>query len=190
MLGEGRDLHRVILQSWLCVVGARKVVYLSGPITTGFRLLEAVRTGGAIAGAIDSNLTDLAAAAERLRSTTGSIVLDPSPLAVDDWSQADYMLLWTELIGRHASEVRFMPGWQYSLGCVGEFIHAVRIGVATKDLEGVAIPEGEGRSLVTASISDMDGLADRSARVRALRDGLAATMAEIVARPVGTRITA
>lgn len=148
-------LHRAIFDGWACAMGDARILYLSGPVTTGRRLVDALRRGDAPHSVIADNLAALHAAAVALRATTHTIVIDPSPLLVDHWSQDDYMALWTGLIDRHAGEVRFMPGWEYSLGCTKEFAHATRVAVPTFQFEGAPIDLHAGREHLDASIADL-----------------------------------
>ncbi len=108
-----RDQHDLLFQAWRCVLGDSRVTYVSGPITTGARWVDAVlddRAATARVAVIEANNQALHAAAAQLRRKLGRVVIDPASFAMPNWSQTDYLILWTDLIERHAGEVRFPAG--------------------------------------------------------------------------------
>ena len=144
--------HELILLALSSTLGDRRVIYLSGPITTGLGWVDAVQQG-AQAGTRElvkaENTKRLSAAAARLRrENPTAIVVDPASFTATGWSQDDYLLLWKSLIERHAGEVRFLPNWQYSIGCVREFEHAVVSGVRTSDIDGTVLSVNMGIKLL------------------------------------------
>lgn len=164
--------HLAIFQAWACAFGASAVVYLSGPITTGKRLLAAIEEGRPLDTVLPENLADMRETAHRLRQQVPPIVLDPSPLTVAHWSQKHYMLLWRGLIERHAREVRFMPDWEYSRGCAEEFVFATALGIPTLDLEGSAIAPGAGNARLARAIDRLDKSIAGHERLAALASAL------------------
>jgi hypothetical protein len=150
--------HGLVLQAWRSMLGTRRAIYLSGPITTGLIWVEAVEAGRTVDGrsaVIAENALRIGEAAEHLRRETGDVILEPATLTVKGWSQDDYLALWTTFIERHASEVRFVPNWQYSIGCAREFEAALRHGVPTKDLAGGTIAAEDGLLAIRAAASDV-----------------------------------
>lgn len=150
--------HGLVLQAWRSMLGTRRAIYLSGPITTGLIWVEAVEAGRTADGrsaVIAENGRRIGEAAEYLRHETGDVVLEPATLTVKGWSQDDYLALWTTFIERHASEVRFVPNWQYSIGCAREFKAAHRHGLPTRDLAGGTIAAEHGQLAIRAAASDV-----------------------------------
>jgi hypothetical protein len=149
-----------IICSWECALAGTPVTYLSGPITTGPRLFDALRAGGTTDRRVIINLNsqDLRKAAAQLRAGGGGVVVEPASLTVPGWTQADYIGLWDEFIGRFAKEVRFMPGWEFSAGCAAEFARATELGRATLSLSGDAITAQLGRSRLIAALAEIQSL--------------------------------
>lgn len=165
----------MIFQAWRCVLGDSRVTYLSGPITTGRRWIDAVATGNVIrAEIVDQNSRALIDVAARLRAESPRPVIEPASLSVRGWSQDDYLALWTELIERHAGEVRFLDDWAYSNGCAHEFERAQRHAIATIDLAGQPISLLQGVERLRMAHSELAERATRRPALAPLRDAIAA----------------
>lgn len=148
--------HTLILQAWDCLIGESKVVYVSGPITTGLQWVEALEMGAdAGRSVIEANCGVIRRAAERIRCETGKLVLEPASLHVETWSQEDYLNLWMTLIERHASAVAFVAGWSYSIGCAHEFERAVLHDIPTLNIDGAEIGLGAGADLIARAAEDL-----------------------------------
>lgn len=160
--------HALILSAWLCVLGDARISYLSGPITTGPRWAAALEHEGEDydrSRVIADNSSAILAAARKLRAETPRLVVEPASLSVREWSQDDYLTLWTTLIERHAADIYFMPGWEYSIGCALEFERALLHSLPAFDIEGNALAARTGFSMLAAAIDD---LGVRGARTPAL----------------------
>lgn len=114
--------------------------YLSGPITTGARLLAAEdrghlpqdKTTHTYAEArrvlvTQPNVVDMQATAAQLRRT-GTIVVLPCEISAPLWREGDYMLLWLTYIACYARYVIVMPDWELSSGASAEVAMAVMRG--------------------------------------------------------------
>lgn len=134
-------VHSAILQAWDCALGPKKVVYLSGPITTGRTFVEALRSGKTPhrETLIRDNSESLIQAANDLRTRLNEIVLEPASLNVAGWGQVEYLDLWRECIKKHARIVMFMSDWEYSVGCVTEFSFAKSLGMRTENIDGTEL---------------------------------------------------
>ncbi len=152
--------HKLILQAWACVIGENQISYLSGPITTGQRWVEAVENGGdekALSDVITQNSFAIRETARELRAKSPRLVLEPASLNVVGWSQADYLKLWTTLIERHADEVLFMPGWAYSIGCALEFERALDHEISTRTVEGAELSRDAGLKSLGGAAANLLG---------------------------------
>ena len=150
-------LHLAVIGAWECAIAGVAVTYLSGPITTGPRLLESLRAGESLdeRTVIDENSRDMRVIAERLRGR-GGIVVEPGSLSVVGWSQQDYLALWEAFIGRFATEVVFMPGWEFSAGCAREFACAMECELPTRALVGSPIGLEEGWASLAAALEELE----------------------------------
>lgn len=158
------DQHALIFQAWRCVLGSdRHAVYVSGPITTGLRFVamrEHDPAQGNEMSVMQANIADIIEAAWLLRRETGRTVIEPASLSVQNWSQSDYLELWTSLIERHIVEVRFLDGWQASIGCVLEYERALGHGIGRLRLDGTPITHVEAISAIKGSIARMANHSD------------------------------
>lgn len=158
------DQHALIFQAWQCILGSdRHAIYVSGPITTGPRFIAVRERGGADdekKQVLAANIADIVEAAARLRKETGCIVIEPGSLSVQTWSQDDYLELWTNLIERHIAEVRFLDGWEASIGCALEYERARQHGVTRCRLDGSSITDDEAISLVSSTAAKLAAYAD------------------------------
>lgn len=154
-----QNLHTAILQAWDCAFAGSRVAYLSGPITTGLRQVERLRTGDTSNDGkyaiIRENSEALISTAQRLRAERGFIIVEPASLNVEEWSQADYLYLWELFIERHVRLIMFMPGWEYSYGCATEFARAVEHDVRTETVSGSLITPEDGIALITAACESL-----------------------------------
>lgn len=174
--------HALILQAWQCLIGGASIVYVSGPITTGLRWVEALEIDAdPRESVIDANCETIRAAARKLRQETRELVLEPASLHVDTWSQDDYLALWTTLIERHASTVVFIEGWPYSIGCALEFERAIKHDVATHTLEGQPISREAGTALVRQAANSLKLKSTTSPKAAALADRLHAVASRLEA---------
>lgn len=156
MNGDINLVRDAILQAWLCALADTRVVYLSGPITTGPRLVASLRQGtGDVSEIVRLNSDDIIRTAAYVRQARQEIVVEPASLNIKGWLQKDYLKLWGDLIERHVNLMLFMPGWEYSIGCVTEFIQAARCQIKTQTISGLVLTHLDARRLVKAAISDL-----------------------------------
>ena len=159
MKNPNSPLHRAILEAWDCAFAGTPVAYLSGPITTGLRQIERVRTGDVAPdgkrAVIIENSTALIETAKQLRAERSLIIVEPGSLNIADWSQADYLSLWEALIERHVALIIFMPDWQYSIGCAIEFRRAIIHDIRTESITGAMIGIEDGINLLLDAAKDL-----------------------------------
>ena len=155
------NLHETITHAWELALSGTPIIYLSGPISTGPRLVQELRSGSgpveATAKARKQNSADLISAADRLRRQRNQVVIEPASLEIRDWTQQDYRRLWQHLIEKHAKTVVFMPGWEFSVGCASEFDYAFRSGLRMETLAGSPLSPEDGIALLEAAESDLRG---------------------------------
>lgn len=164
MIRSASPLHRAILEAWDCAFAGTPVAYLSGPITTGLRQIERVRTGDITPegkrAVIIENSTALVETAKQLRAERSLIIVEPGSLNIADWSQADYLSLWEALIERHVRLIIFMPDWQYSIGCAIEFRRAIIHDIRTESVTGALLGVEDGINLLLGACEDLRAYRD------------------------------
>lgn len=153
------------------VVDGRETVYLSAPITSGLRFLEWYANHGKNLESgspayerqhreqvTEPNELEAQNFARHLRQTRSWQVIDPTGFGAPNWSQNDYRYFWGRVIERYASRVVFMTGWEYSKGCVYEYLIAVQKGIPTFNQSDVRMRLDEGRQRVTVAVAYMESL--------------------------------
>jgi len=142
-------------------------IYFSTPITTGETFVQWRRDNGVDDGhpeyralhyehVIARNLERIEPIVAALRERfSDRLVIDPTGLEdVDNWTQTDYHRFWCLVIQQYASQVVFSNGWQYSTGCVTEFLAAVRDDIPMFDEELAALTAARGIDLVRVAIDE------------------------------------
>jgi hypothetical protein len=196
------QLLAAIRQIWRSAFGSTRVVYLSGPITTGQRFIDWWRGGGhALARdsgqysaalreqVIAPNEEALKLAAELLRARHAEPVIEPATLFVSDWSQSDYLDLWERFITDHASRILLMDGWEFSAGCASEFCRAHLDGVPTARMDGTPVVARDGIAAIRRALTEVEALNPvpqyLAETLRATVDRLEATLPAIIYVPGG-----
>jgi hypothetical protein len=138
------------------VVDARTAMYVSAPLTSG-RQVNAIRLRFELPSTeplprhhlleyvIAPNRERARAVVRRLRAEFSVPVIDPTALPdLEDWTQEDYYLLWGRVIERYAGTVVFLDDWEFSNGCVYEFLVAARCNARALDerLHPLTLPDG------------------------------------------------
>jgi hypothetical protein len=157
-----------VMCAWECALSGTSVTYLSGPVTTGPRLVKALQAGEAVdqRAIIIANGAALREAATQLRLGGCLVVVEPASLTLPGWTQSAYIQLWADFIGRFARETRFMPGWEFSAGCAAEFARATELGLPTLSLGGNEISPQLGRSLLVTALTEIRGLGPEQSLAR------------------------
>jgi hypothetical protein len=154
-----------------CTMEGREGVYVSAPITTGRRFVEWRRGSGATLTPADEdyrvqhrihvvlpNREHVRPLVRRLRQHFPGVVIDPTALEdIPSWVQDDYHSLWTEVVERYAHTVVFTDGWQYSSGCIREFLAAVRSGAALLREDLTWLNPHDGVRLIEEVVNSVDG---------------------------------
>lgn len=175
-------IRRTFVSALKCILGDKKAVYASTPITNGPILLEQLLINPNVlryskaeyAAFIENevvvrNIIQAKAFVNRVRSLLQSIVIDPSAFISEFYSQDDYNELWGEVINRFVSEIWFNQGWNYSRGCINEYVIALEKGIPAFDHNGKELLKKSALILINQSIHDFSTI---GADVNHLRNGL------------------
>ena len=133
------------LAGLLCAFDSTEVAYMSVPVTTGPLFVDWYQLDGQrligtshyasshLEKVIRPNVDRSRKEADLLRARHHGSVLNPGPLIVKHWTQADYISLFLEFIRRAATKVVVCEGWELSKGCTIEATAAIlwRIPVVT-----------------------------------------------------------
>ncbi|MDD2466188.1 MAG: DUF4406 domain-containing protein [Desulfobulbus sp.] len=157
-----------VINALCCVIGSGKSIYLSTPMTNGPRLVQWMLKAGIVApvpkeflnlfreevfipNCMDGNII-----AEKIRSTSGEIVIDPTRFDAEGWTQEEYLTLWCKVIELHCKEVCFNTGWEYSNGCVREYVTAIQSGIPVNDCSRKPIDAKKAIKMVARAIFDLE----------------------------------
>ncbi len=105
-----------------------QVVYTSSPTTTGLRFYEALKNNPdkplseIKRDVMRENIESGMKLGEELSQAGFAHVIVPGKFFAEGWTQEHYMSLWEQVINRFATIICFNDGWQYSTGCVEEFL--------------------------------------------------------------------
>jgi len=152
------------------VLGNAKYDYLSGPITGGPRFVKwQADVGEALSNdpdtysmlvrrqVIDPNIDDLISLSKKMREED-RFIIEPASFESPSrlWSQNEFYRLWEQVITEHAEKVVFKGGWHLSVGCVYEYLCAVRGNKACFDENGEDLPVNKACALVRGGAKDLD----------------------------------
>lgn len=133
-------LHGVIQES--------NAVYVSSPITSGQRYIEWIKTHPTnrdfsgdnqtpefISNVIEKNLGHAKTVVKKIRALfPGKILIDPTAVPdIDGWKQGDYRYAWGRVIEEFADLVVFSDDWQFSSGCIYEYLISMRGNIKVID---------------------------------------------------------
>ncbi|MER8873391.1 hypothetical protein NKI04_26415 [Mesorhizobium sp. M0814] len=107
---------------------------------------------------IGPNEDELKLTAELLRARGSDPIVEPASLFVREWSQQDYLELWQQFIGDHASRILLMDGWEFSGGSASEFCHAHLKGVPTARTDGSPIVARDGLAAIGRALARIQTL--------------------------------
>lgn len=156
-----------------CVIVDQTAVYISVPITSGWRLADWVNSRKVQVDlsnvktyvefqrkVLEPNYQHAQNIIRNLRKQFTDVVIDPTAFRdVEGWSQNDYRYLWGRVIEQYVGTVVFIDGWQYSNGCSYEFLVAVkcsdggRRSLLNERLEPLTLEIG--LSLIEKAIAEM-----------------------------------
>jgi hypothetical protein len=161
-----RDVQ-VILEFLASVTGEQETIYMSAPITSGKRLLEAQQNGNSSlpksslqtelsTQIIAHNRLYAKAVAQKIRAESDAVVIDPTLVGdIDGWNQDDYRAAWAKVIEKYVKTFISVDDWNYSNGCAYEFLVAKRLNLKTLDERFNFISLDEGISLIEKAVRDL-----------------------------------
>jgi len=164
---------------------AHRELYLSTPITTGHAFVQWRRSSAASVGrdhprywelhreqVVKPNIERTVPIEKFLRSKFPDyMIINPAGLAdIDGWRQVDYHRFWCAVIERFAEVVVFTDGWQFSIGCVQEFITAARVNSKMLDQKLKPLDSKTGLTMIADAVTSLEGVEEDTT---ALKESLA-----------------
>lgn len=167
-----------------CSFGEEKVIYISGPITTGKIWLNYISLGIYDLNkqkVINENSQNIIVAADKVRNRFNRNVIEPASLYIHDWGQENYIDLWLDVIESYAEEVWFVPGWNYSVGAILEFKHTLKNNILTKDIDGNILDISKGKKELEESILYINKINIQDEKIDFLKSVIIDTLYELSA---------
>lgn len=170
--GTSPEISDAMLAVFRTVVSDRTAIYCSTPITSGRRFFAWMDRLGLDCGDVDSaleihgvshaeavvrpNVMRAAEVCNDVSVQTGKIVINPSSLQIAiPWRQSDWRSFWGRVIEHFAEYVVLLDDWEFSNGCVYEYLIAVQNGIPTVDERLTRISISEGRKRVQDAIREI-----------------------------------
>lgn len=121
----------IVWSAYRSVLANKRLSYLSAPITSGRRAMEAASAGVSKGEIIRTNIEIGTGLAREIASKCGGPIVAPTVFDanVQKWSQADYMQMWLGMIEENIGEIYMSPDWAYSNGCAEEYLKAISMGM-------------------------------------------------------------
>lgn len=181
------DQEKMLL-AMKCIIGECRATYISGPITTGRNFVIWHNEYFSCAANVNDenykhdfqsavvriNEQTILKVAELIRSRQSRPVIEPGSLFVSGWRQKDYIFFWEKVLKNFVFDVVLVDGWQYSAGCVAEFMIATDCGYAIRSEAGQAVSLEIGRNLILNAISEIEksDVSNVDGNLRKLADSL------------------
>lgn len=94
--------------------------------------------------------------AENIRLNSEELIIDPTCFNPEGWTQDDYLSLWCIVIKRYCKEVCFNEGWEYSNGCVREYLTAKQCKINTTDCSRKHISTKKAINMIINAIFNLE----------------------------------
>lgn len=139
-----------------------KVTYVSTPINTGENYIKWYNSTGKnliynaseyneqrVKMVVDPNIRRAKAYISKLRKNNSTLIIDPTSLesTLVQWTQRDFYEFWDNFIKDLVSEIIFLNGWEFSVGCCHEYLSAIKYNVKVylHDMSSLSISEAKDR---------------------------------------------
>lgn len=139
------------------VAAPRSCCYLAGPLTTSEARLMG-RTDLSCAEIESRNRARMQEIAGHLRQHLTYPVIDSSILQVPGWTGSDYGRFFLRVIEELCLEIRFINGWEYSVGATKEFVRAQELRIPCFDENGAELTVDAGIRLIEIAVRTMESV--------------------------------
>lgn len=162
-------ITKSIIDTVRCVGGDLGIVYVTVPITSGFREVRLMRELGCSRGELRSKYTDRwrsevvqpneadaeAFALVAKMQYPNRLVLNPAALQVADWTQSQYNEMWNEVLRQFCDVLVVTPDWAFSVGARLEVKEMSALGRSVVDMFGRGVTSAELSSQMDSANSQL-----------------------------------
>ncbi len=159
------EIHQLVTDL-SSIYDEKSAVYISAPITTGKDFIHWYKKNLSIhedqdkyselhrTEIMEKNSKLIMKFISNLRQVEVCSIIEPASLAVDKWSQADYLYYWELVIARYVKKIIFLNGWTYSRGCVYEYYIGLENKLVLVDQNNIIINTENAIFAIQKSISE------------------------------------
>lgn len=165
------DQIKAVLGIYRSIIAPNSAIYISTPITSGPIYNEWYLSDGKYLQGDDYTLSlyenVIKPNVEETSNLTKVLILfnletlyiNPSEFFMPTWTNEDYLTFWYLVIKEFVFEINMRNGWEYSRGCVFEFLTALQNNISVKDtIKFECITKDRGIELISKAIENMDEL--------------------------------
>lgn len=160
---------RGTVNTFNCVLG--EVTYASSPLTTGKRmynlfekhgvttveaLKQVITPEGYVEQVLQANIREGIEFGNEIVRRGSACVIVPGVYFRNGWTQEHYMSLWNQVIVNFAKRIDFNDEYQYSTGCVTEFLIGLENGKVLAQRDGSVIDPKHEVARIALAIEDVD----------------------------------
>ena len=84
------------------------------------------------------------------------LVISPAPFSAPDWPQPAYLAFWEKVIRTRVKAFYLNDGWQFSKGCVHEFVVASEERLPTFNVKARPISVRRGIEMVSKAVRELE----------------------------------
>ena len=158
-----------------------KVLYISTPITTGYRLISWAKDLNKIDSYVEykhlheknvilPNIKEARKKIKQIIINSGSdIIIEPTTVKMNGWNQFDYIYFWAEVINKYVNKVIFLNGWECSNGCCAELLVAILLKLEIATEQGLLTVDKAMRK-IQSGITDLNNANQDSSFIKKIYD--------------------
>jgi hypothetical protein len=155
--------EEALIAAMQSVAAPHSCCYLAGPLTTSEAALMG-RADLSLAEIESRNRARMQEIAGYLRRRLTYPVIDSSVLQVPGWAGSDYGRFFLRVIEELCFEIRFIDGWEYSMGATKEFVYSQKLRISCFDENGAGLTVDAGIRLIEIAVRKMESVGIENSR--------------------------
>lgn len=168
---QPESTEETLLAAMQSVAAPHSCCYLAGPLTSSEAKLmgRAQLSWAEIESRNRARMQEIAAI---LRRRLTYPVIDSSVLQVPGWAGPDYGRFFLHVMEELCFEIRFIDGWEYSMGATKEFIRAQELRMPCFNQNGAQLTVEAGIKLIETVVGNMESAGIENSRYVARLESL------------------
>jgi hypothetical protein len=154
-----------VLTVFRSILPEKSAIYVATPITTGRQFYENKHesTIGTFPDCVPHDSRQVVLAnrdrvrpiINRLREQLKEPLIDPTQVEFRHWSQSEYTNLWRRVIEQFVYKIVFLNGWEYSTGCIQEFLVGCEERLMMFDEQLKVVTMASGKRLIESALDEL-----------------------------------